>query len=270
MSVPGNPNLSNEHRQRLVLVVGRAKTATKEGDPTIDIFSARGLESRALGLLIAIWQYRLLLFSILLVAFKLSAQASGTDSATTRFPDAEYVASSTFRSADYVQPLWRELHFEGDYFGGDENDVGYTGGSWQFRMKELRLSPGIGVTFGGNGFRTMPGVSFRWAYEKDWFLTEGLIIQGLLNTPRSPEETPEAREEGTVRPTITDNDHVSVRWRRLTAGGAWERIQFREIEWKGGGRAAFRIVPHLSAVIFVLGPSTEFRAGLILHPAEEK
>ena len=76
------------------------------------------------------------------------------------------MASLSFRSASFVQPLWNGLYFEGDYFGSDENDVGYTGGSWQFRLKELRVSPGLGVTFGGNGFRTMPGVSFRWAYEK--------------------------------------------------------------------------------------------------------
>jgi hypothetical protein len=270
MSIAGNLNLSEEHRHRLTSIVGCIDSATEEGYFMIDIRSAWPPEFHTFSRVITIWQYTLLLFSILLIASRLNAQQSGTDSATTRFPEAEFAASSVFRSADYVQPLWKEFHFEGDYFGGDENDVGYTGGSWQFRMNKLQLSPGFGVTFGGNGFRTMPGFSFRWAYEKDWFVTEGLIVQGLLDTPRSPEDTPEAREEGTVRPTITDGDHVSVRWRRLTAGGAWERIQFREIEWKGGGRVAFRIFPHLSAVIFVLGPSTEFRPGLILHPAEEK
>ena len=79
-----------------------------------------------------------------------------------------------------------------------------------------------------------------------------------------------AREKGTVRPTITDDDHASVRWRRLTVGGAWERIQLREVEWKGGGRVSFRIAPHLSAVLYVLGPGTEFRGGLLLHPAEKE
>jgi len=210
------------------------------------------------------------LLLILLLASGLSAQEPETVSGITRFPEAEFVASSSFRSAAYVQPLWKGLHFEGDYFGSDENDVGYTGGSWQVRWRGLRLSPGFGVGFGGNGFRTMPAISLRWKYEKHWFVTEGLIVQGLLETQRSSDNTPEGREEGTVRPTITDGDHVSVRWHRLTLGGAWERIQFREVEWKGGGRAAFRILPHLSAVIFVLGPNTEVRGGLILHPAEEK
>jgi hypothetical protein len=215
-------------------------------------------------------QYPLFLMVVLLLASGLSAQESETPSETTRFPEAEFVASSSFRSAAYVQPLWKSLHFEGDYFGSDENDVGYTGGSWQFGWKGLRISPGFGIGFGGNGFRTMPAFSLRWAYERKWFVTEGLIVQGLLETQRLPGNTPEVREEGTVRPTITDGDHASVRWRRLTVGGAWERIQFREVEWKGGGRVAFRIIPHLSAVVFVLGPGAEIRGGLLLHPAEKE
>jgi len=195
-----------------------------------------------------------------------TAQVSGL----SRFPEAEFVASSSFRSASYVQPLWRSLRFEGDYFGGDENDVGYTGVSWELRWKKLRLAPGFGLSFGGNGFNTMPGISLRWAYEKSWFISEGLIVQGLLDTQRIPESTPDARAEATVRPTITDGDHVSAHWRRLTIGGTWERIQFREIEWKGGGRVAIRIVPHLSAVVYILGPGAEVRAGFMFHPDEEK
>ena len=53
-------------------------------------------------------------------------------------------------------------------------------------------------------------------------------------------------------------------------GGAWERTQFRDVEWKGGGRVALRLVPHISAVVYVLGPGFEVRGGLMLHPAEEK
>jgi hypothetical protein len=55
------------------------------------------------------------------------AQEPQTAKEAPDFPEAEFVASSSFRSASYVQPLWKQLHFEGDYFGGDENDVGYTG-----------------------------------------------------------------------------------------------------------------------------------------------
>jgi hypothetical protein len=210
---------------------------------------------------------------LLLVCFA-SALAAQEPAATSDpadkdfFPDAEFVSSTSFRSAAYIQRLWRGLHVEGDYFGGDENDVGYTGATWEFRWQRWRLTPGFGVSYGGNSFRTMPSISFRWDYEKNWFVTEGLVLQGLLDTARNPDDTPEARAEGSVRPTITDGDHISVRWRRLTIGGTWERIQFREIEWKGGGRVALRLAPHLSVVVFVLGPGSEVRGGLILHPAE--
>ena len=45
---------------------------------------------------------------------------------------------------------------------------------------------------------------------------------------------------------------------------------FRETEWKGWGRVAFRVDSHLSAVLYVLGPGVEVRGGLMLHPVEEK
>ena len=185
-------------------------------------------------------------------------------------PDAEFVASTIFRSAAYVQPLWNGLRFEGHYFGTGENDVGQTGASWEFRWRRLRLAPGFGLAFAGNGFRTMPSISCRWAYEKDWFITEGMILRGLLQTQRIPGETPEALAEGRVRPTITDGDHVSVRWRRLTVGSTWEHIQFREDEWKGGGRVALRFATHFSGVLYVVAPRAEVRGGLIFHPAEEQ
>lgn len=40
------------------------------------------------------------------------------------------------------------------------------------------------------------------------FITEGIVLQGLLQTQRIPEDTAEALAEGTVRPTITDGDHL--------------------------------------------------------------
>ena len=124
----------------------------------------------------------------------------------SHFPEAEFVASTIFRSGSYVQPLWKSLHFEGDYFGTKENDVGYTGVSWKFHWKRLQLAPGLGVVFGGSGLRTMPGFSIRWAFERSWFVTEGLVVQGLLTTPRFPENSPDVEEHRFVRPTITDGD----------------------------------------------------------------
>jgi len=132
------------------------------------------------------------------------------------------------------------------------------------------VAPGFSILFGTNQFRSMPAFTLRWQYERRWFISEGLMIQGFLSTPRFADVREGGEPWETVRPRITDGDHVSVRWRRLTVGGTWEHIQFREDEWKGGGRAVFRLAPHVSVVLYVLGPETEFRGGVIIHPAEKE
>jgi hypothetical protein len=190
--------------------------------------------------------------------------------------EAEFVASDIFRSGSYIQPLWRGLGFEGHYFGGTETDVGFTGASWMFRVKELELIPAFGVLFGSNRFASSPAVTLRWNYERRWFVTQGLVVQGFRSTPIFGEEDEASGEDhgeprvpvSTVRPTISDGDHVSVRWKRLTIGGTWEFIHFREgDEWKGGGRLAIRLLPRVSAVLYVLGPGrAEWRGGILIQP----
>jgi hypothetical protein len=187
--------------------------------------------------------------------------------------EAEFVASDVFRSGSYVQPIWRGLGFEGHYFGGETADVGFAGGSYTLGIGALKLAFGAGVAFGSNQFTTMPAFSFRWDYEKDWFVTQGLAVQGFRQTPMLNEEESEHSETPSdpvsyVRPTIADGNHLSVRWKRLTIGGTWEHIQFREgDEWKGGGRLAFRLLPRVSAVLYVLGPGrAEWRGGVVIHP----
>jgi hypothetical protein len=192
--------------------------------------------------------------------------------------EIEFVASDIFRSGSYIQPLWRRLGFEAHYFGGEETDVGFVGGSWTFRIRELKLAPGVGVTFGNNQFKTGPAFSFRWDYERGFFVTQGLVIQGFRDTPVFGEEEEgehngENREPiSSVRPTISDGNHVSARWKRLTIGGTWEHIQFREgDEWKGGGRLGVRLLPRLSAILYVLGPGrAEWRGGILIHPPQHE
>jgi len=189
--------------------------------------------------------------------------------------EAEFVASDIFRSGSYIQPLWRGLGFEGHYFGGTETDTGFTGGSWTFRLGEVKLSPGFGVMFGSNQFTTTPAFSFRWDYERGWFVSQGLMVQGFRKTPVFSEEEEGGEEHGGppvpvsfVRPTITDGNHFSARWKRLTIGGTFEHIQFREgDEWKGGGRLAILLFPRVSAILYVLGPGrAEWRGGILIHP----
>jgi len=185
--------------------------------------------------------------------------------------EAEFAASDIFRSGSYIQPIWRGLGFEGHYFGGNMTDVGFTGAFYAFRLRELKLSPGFGVVFGSNETTAAPALSVRWSYEKNWFVTEGLAVQGFRKSPVFAEEEEDAHEPVSyVRPTIWDGNHVSGRWKRLTIGGTWEHIHFREgHEWKGGGRLAVQILPRVSGVLYVLGPGkAEWRGGILIHPAE--
>lgn len=65
------------------------------------------------------------------------------------------------------------------YFVGNESNIDFAGASWNFHGNEWKLAPGFGVNFGDNDFRAMPALSFRWSYERSWFVTEGLLVQEL-------------------------------------------------------------------------------------------
>lgn len=189
--------------------------------------------------------------------------------------EAEFVASDIFRSGSLIIPIARKLAFEGHYFGGTptETNTGFTGLSWAFSLKGLKLIPGFGAVFGDNQFTASPGVSFRWEYEKKWFVSQGVVVQSFRDTPIFAENEDELGEVlvNTVRPTISDGNHLSARWNRLTIGGTWERIAFREgTEWKGGGRLAIRITPRISGILYVLTPGrTEWRGGILIHPHKD-
>jgi len=183
------------------------------------------------------------------------------------FPEAEFVASSAFRSFSYLQPLTRGLNFEGHYFDVEKVSVGIVSGSWTFHLgKSVKLSPGLGVYF-GEGQSTSPAFSFRWEIERGPIVSQGLFIQALRQSKRNPDRESE-QEEHLAYPNIWDGNHVSYRYRRLDIGPSWERIHSREgNEWKGGGRVAFRIFRNVSAVMFVMAPETEVRGGIVIHPA---
>jgi hypothetical protein len=188
-----------------------------------------------------------------------------------KIPEFDFVASSDYRGSSLIVPLFRGLNFEGHYIGvraepeenGEESagapsgiiDTGTINGSYRFRLGEgIALFPGFGIYFGEDQ-RTSPAITFRWEIEKGRIFSQGLFIQSLL----------QSEEFG--RPSIWDGNHVSVRLSRFEFGPSWERIHTRaENEWKGGGRAAFRLLRNVSVVFFVLAPNTEYRGGIIVHP----
>lgn len=197
-------------------------------------------------------------------------QPKPCDADVSKLPEGEFVASTSFRSASFIQPIWHGLNFEGHYFGGQENNVGTAGGSWTFRGNGWTIAPGFGAEFGDNGFHTMPALTVKWGFEHSWFVTQGLYDQGLGHTrlfPQGTEPEPGHRSDDSVVPSIADGNHLSARWKRVTAGGTWEHMQFREgREWKGGVRVAYRIFSHVSLTTFVMGPDTEIRGGVLFEP----
>jgi hypothetical protein len=207
-----------------------------------------------------------------------AAPQSHTDAAKTHETEekeaieAEFVASDIFRSGTLIVPVYKKLTFEGHYFGGVENNVGYTGASYAFRFGGLLLAPGFGVAFGAPTFTTSPALSFRWDYQHRWFVTQGMMVQSFRDVQFKEEShhshsTEEAVKN--VRPTITDGNHVSARVKRITVGGTWEHIQFRETEWKYGGRLQVRLLSRVSGVMYVLTPGrTEWRGGILIHAPE--
>src|SRR5262245_753152 len=162
-----------------------------------------------------------------------SAHGREVELVEKNFPQAEFVASSKFRSFSYLQPLVSGLNFEGHYFGVDDVDEGTINGSWTFRLgKSVKLSPGFGVFFGERQ-RTGPAFTFRWEIEKGPVVSEGLFIEGFRKVSVGEEE----EEQRSVYPNIWDGNHISLRYKRFEVGPAWERIHSREgNEWKGGGR----------------------------------
>jgi hypothetical protein len=193
-----------------------------------------------------------------------------TNQKEEKIPESDFVASSDFRSASLIVPLFRRLNFEGHYFGvrsepeNEENgengaghiiDAGVIGGSYGFRLGEhIALFPGIGIYFGEDQ-KTSPAITLRWEIEKGRIFSQGLFVQSFLQS------------EELRRPSIWDGNHVSLRLNRFEIGPSWEWIHTRaENEWKGGGRAAFRLLRNVSVVFFVLAPKTEYRGGIIVHP----
>jgi hypothetical protein len=195
------------------------------------------------------------------------------------FPEVEFAASGGFRAGTYIQPLWRGLNLEGHYFGVSHADLGIAGGSWTFRLgRHVELAPGMGVLFGSPAL-TSPALTLRVVVEKDWFVAAANFIQSLRESEFPAEGNGEAAEhseesehagEAKVRYAhLSDGNHVSVRWWRLETGFSWEHIAARtEDEWKSGARVAFRLHPHVSLLLYVLAPKTEFRGGILVHAGE--
>jgi hypothetical protein len=170
--------------------------------------------------------------------------------------EAEFVASDIFRSGSLVARTWKDLHFDGQYFGTESVDAGVTAASWEFRWKELSISPGFGVAFGA-GTETAPMLTLRWKLETRHWFSQGYAAQSLRRHVEN-EETGQ-----TSYASVLDNNHISARLGRLEIGGLWEHTKYREEnEWKGGLRGAVRLGEHVKLIVQSVWPDWELRGGI--------
>jgi hypothetical protein len=171
--------------------------------------------------------------------------------------EAEFVASDVFRSGSLLVRTWKELHFDGQYFGTKSVDAGITGFNWEFRWKQFSILPGFGVSF-GSGVHTAPMVALRWKLETRRWFSQGYVAQSLRSQIVEDESTGH-----TIHATVLDNNHISVRVGRAEIGGLWEHTKYREEnEWKGGLRGAVRLGEHFKLIVQSVWPDWELRGGL--------
>jgi hypothetical protein len=171
--------------------------------------------------------------------------------------EAEFVASSVFRSGSLLVKTWKDLHFDGQYLGTETVDAGITGFNWEFRWKQLSVSPGFGVGF-GSGVRVAPIVTLRWKLETRRWFSQGYALQSLRSQVVEDERTGH-----TVHATVLDNNHISIRIGPTEIGGLWEHTKYREEnEWKGGLRGAVRLGEHFKLIVQSVWPDWELRGGL--------
>jgi hypothetical protein len=170
--------------------------------------------------------------------------------------EAEFVASDIFRSGSLVVRTWKDLHLDGQYFGTESAEVGITALSWEFRWKQLSISPGFGAGF-GSGVDSAPMLTLRWKLETRRWFSQGYAAQSLHH------HLVENETGHAIYASVLDNNHISVRLGPAEIGGLWEHTNYREEnEWKGGLRGAVRLGEHVKLIVQSVWPDWEFRGGL--------
>jgi hypothetical protein len=194
--------------------------------------------------------------SLLLVIAGLLISASSSAQDATPGLEAEFVASEVFRSGDLVILTWKDLHFDGQYFGTESVDAGITALNWEFRWKQLSILPGFGVGF-GSGVDTAPMLTLRWKLETRRWFSQGYVAQSLRR------QVVENNTGHSIYASVLDNNHISARFGPAEVGGLWEHTKYREEnEWKGGLRGAVRLGEHFKLIVQSVWPDWEMRGGL--------
>ena len=199
-----------------------------------------------------------------------AAEAAPEHEEAPRF-EGEFVASTIFQNglaAVRLGPAASPVMLDAHFYGVETNEIGITGLVWEVRHHGLRVLPGVGWAFGSEN-RPALAATVRWVFANERWFSEGLFVQSVRahipDTSAEEEAHPhesEAQGEG-VRYAGVLEAHWSVRFGRVEIGPMVEHVRYREEnEWKGGGRAAWRLGRGFKLVAQALAPDPELRGGL--------
>lgn len=190
--------------------------------------------------------------------------------------EAEFTASSIFQAGYFDArvggtPLLLDLR----YYGVEVHDVGVGGLAWELAFRRLRFMPGVGWAMGREN-KPAPVLTARWFYDHDHWLSQGHWLQSFHEhvTDTAGERAHESdghaaddeEADAKVRSVVLEG-HVSAVLGRFELGALGEHVRYREEnEWKGGGRAGWRLGHGVTVSTEVLAPHVEVRGGIAWEP----
>jgi hypothetical protein len=180
--------------------------------------------------------------------------------------EGEFTASTIFQAGYFdVRVGETPLLIDMRCYGVEIHDVGVAGLAWEVSWRRLRVMPGIGWAVGREN-KPAPVLTARWSYDHERWLTQGHWLQSFHE--HVTESDSEESENGFASThSVVLEGHASAILGRFEAGALAEHVRYREEnEWKGGGRAAWRLGHGLKVSTEVLAPHVEMRAGIAWEP----
>lgn len=181
--------------------------------------------------------------------------------------ESEFIASTIYQAGLFdfrlgETPLFVDMR----YYGVEIHDVGVAGISWELRFGRFRFLPGLGWAVGKENDPAPVGTA-RWVYEHPRWLSQGVWVQSFHEHVSQGEESQEegSEEEAGNTHSVVFEAHVSAVIRQFEVGPLVEHVRYREEdnEWKGGGRAAWRLGHGFKVNTEVLAPDAEARIGFV-------
>jgi hypothetical protein len=180
--------------------------------------------------------------------------------------EGEFTASTIFQVGYFdVRIGATPLLIDTRYYGVEIHDVGVAGLAWELKLRRLRVMPGIGWAAGKEN-KPAPVLTARWSFDHERWLTQGHWLQSFHEHVNDTGDE-DAESGGTNTHSVVLEGHLSGVVGRFEGGALGEHVRYREEnEWKGGGRAAWRLGHGVKISTEVLAPHVEVRAGFAWEP----